>query len=107
MTKKEREILSKKISSIIKKHKDEWLDLKIEIFSYGFQSTYTSEDLFINHVDSLIEDLSKEDKDALILEWKSQTNRIQFETEKKYINQYKLFVMEELVSRAVKATSRM
>lgn len=107
MTKKEREILSKKISSMIKRYKYEWNELKEEILDYGYQSYYSSSDAFREEIEILIRNLTREEKDILILEWKTQKSRIQFESDEFYIKQYKLFVMEELVSRALRATSRM
>lgn len=48
--------------------------------------------------------LSKDEKQSLVDEWKNKKERIQFDSDQEYLKQYELFIMEELVSRASKAT---
>lgn len=107
MTKVEREILSKSISNLSKKYKEEWQLLKEQIFDYGYQSVYPAQDEFTKPIYFLVVNLSDEEKRVLINEWKSKSERIQFETDERYLKQYEAYIMEELVSRASKATCRM
>ena len=104
MTKLEREIVSKKISVIIKNEKHSWQDLKEEIANYGYQSYYPAQDAFKNLIHSLVETLDEDEKISLINEWKRDKGRIQFEMDKEYLEQYKLYIMEELIKRAAKAS---
>ena len=104
MTKIEREILSKKISAIIKSHKYSWQDLKEQIADYGYQYQYDTQEAFIDPIRLMIKTLKDNDKKILIDEWKRYKERIQFDTDKEYLKQYELFVMEELVQRARKAS---
>lgn len=103
MTIKEREIIGKQISAIIKNCKDEWQNLKEQISDYGYQSYYPTQDYFVKPIQNLIDGLNDEKKQILINEWKSKKNRIQFDSDSKYLEQYKAYIMEEIVSRASKA----
>ena len=107
MTKVEREILSKSISNLSKNFKVEWQLLKEHIVDYGYQSFYPAQDEFTKPIHFLVNSLSDEEKRVLINEWKNKSERIQFETDEAYLKQYEAYIMEELVSRASKATCRM
>lgn len=106
MTKIEREILSKKISALAKQYKYLWQNLKEQIADYGYQRYYPAQSNFEKQIDNLVEKLETSDKIILVNEWKMQEQRVQFESDEKYLSQYKLFVMEELVNRAVKVAYR-
>jgi hypothetical protein len=104
MTKKEREIIGKQISAIIKKYRDDWQELKEQISSYGYQSDYPAQYEFSKPIKYLIDGLDEEKKQILIDEWKSKKDRMQFDSDLKYLEQYKAYIMEIIVSRASKAT---
>ena len=104
MTKKERELIGKQISSLSKKYKEEWQELKEQISDYGYQDFYPAQDYFIRPIKRIISSLSDEDKLSLVAEWKSRPERMQFDNDKTYLVQYEAYIMEELVSRARKAT---
>lgn len=104
MTKGEREIIGKQISNIIKESKEEWQDLKEQISTLGYQSYYTTQEEFEYPIKMLIRKLSPIDKQSLINEWKSRKERVQFEDDDAYLEIYKAYIMEEIVSRATKAT---
>jgi len=103
MTKIEREILGKKISDVRKSNKYLWQDLKDQIADYGYQEYYFAQDEFKTPISNLVEKLDESQKKILINEWKQQKQRFQFETNEEYLEQYKLFIMEELVQRASKS----
>lgn len=104
MTKIERTILSSEISQMIKENRTNWQNLKEEISQNGYQSHYSSQEYFDMPIKYIILSLSKNEKQSLISEWKNRKERILFDSDQKYLKQYELFVMEELVSRASKAT---
>jgi len=104
MTKVERTILSPKISKMIKEEKIYWQELKEQIYQNGYQNYYSSQEYFDIPIKHIILSLSKDEKQSLINEWKNKKERIQFDSDQKYLKQYELFIMEELVSRASKAT---
>jgi len=104
MTKQERLLIGKKISAIIKKYKSEWQELKEQISDYGYQPLYPAQDLFRSPIKYLVQNLNECDTKALISEWKSKEERIQFESDERYLQQYELYIMEEIVARAKKAT---
>jgi hypothetical protein len=103
MTRKERELIGKQISAIIKKYKNEWQELKEQISNYGYQSDYSALYEFQKPIKYLIDDLDVKQKQMLIDEWKSKKERIQFDSYERYLEQYKRYIMEEIVSRASKA----
>lgn len=107
MTKIEREVIGKQISDIIKQYKEQWQELKEQIYSLGYQSYYTTQEEFEYPIKMLIQKFSPSDKQSLINEWKNRKERIQFEDDKAYLEQYKAYIMEEIISRATKATCSM
>lgn len=104
MTKNERVLIGKQISNIIQVYKTEWKELKEQISSQGYQSQYSTQYDFEHPIKKLINSLSDDDKQALINEWKSRKERIQFESDEIYLKQYEAYIMEEIVSRASKAS---
>jgi len=104
MTKKERELIGKQISALSKEYKTEWQDLKEQISDYGYQLFYPAQEEFKYPVQKIIRELSLEEREALVMEWKSRTDRVQFDTNERYLQQYELYIMEEIVARAKKAT---
>lgn len=104
MTKKEREIIGKQISAIIKKYRDEWQVLKQQISDYRYQSDYPAQYEFVEPIKYLIDSLDGEKQQMLIDEWKSKKDRMQFDSDERYLEQYKAYIMEIIVARASKAT---
>lgn len=104
MTKVERELLGKRISNIIKQYKEDWQDLKEQIYAQGYQSYYTCQEQFEYPIKMLVRKLSPDEVQLLINEWKNRRERIQFDNDEDYLKQYEPYIMEELVSRASKAT---
>ena len=106
MTKVERELLSKKLSTIIKTNRGIWQDLKEEILSFGYEPYYPAQQQFELSINILVNGLEDDSKEILINEWKQHKQRVQFQHDEEYLEQYKLYLMEELVSRANKAAYR-
>ena len=104
MTKIERQLIGKQISALIKEYREEWQTLKELISDYGYQMLYPTQDEFVKPIQKIIRELSVDDKQALIGEWRSRIERIQFDSDEKYLKQYEAYIMEEIVARARKAT---
>ena len=104
MTKNERTLIGSEIKSIIKEYKTEWQELKEQVYSQGYQPIYFAEDDFKFPIKKLINNLSNDTKQSLINEWKSRKERMQFQNDAQYLQQYELYILEEIVMRASKAT---
>jgi hypothetical protein len=103
LTKIEKEILRNPAKGLIKSNKMAWNDLKREIFDFGYQSWYYSQEEFKKPAIAAIFSLNDDAKRALIKEWKHMPRVYELKTDNEILNQYALVLVELIVTRAWKS----